>query len=124
MGDSTAKEVWRLAAKQHGVVTRSQLLKAGLGGAAIQHRLGNGPLHRIHRGVYAVGRPQLDQLGRWLAAALACGSHAVLSHRSAAALWGILRRPSGPIEVSVPLNSSRGRPGSWFIVGAGLRRRT
>ena len=54
------------------------------------------------RGVYAVGRPLLDRHGRWTAAVLACGPDAVLSHRSAAALWGFGPKQEGVIEVSVP----------------------
>jgi very-short-patch-repair endonuclease len=68
-------------------------------------------LHRIDRGIYVVGRPELTQRGRWMAAVLTCGSRAVLSHGSAAMLWGLCRRSSGPIEVSVPFASPRRRPG-------------
>src|SRR3954468_8763627 len=106
-----SRTVWRLAAKQHGVVTRAQLLAAGLSGPAIHHRVANGRLHRIHRGVYAVGRPQLDRYGRWLAAVLACGPHAALSHRSAAVLWGLIGGEPDPVEISVPLHVHRTRPG-------------
>jgi very-short-patch-repair endonuclease len=65
----------------------------------------------VHRGVYAVGRSQLDQRGRWLAAIFAGGPQAALSHRSAAALWGFLRLPGDPLEISVPLEVNRRRPG-------------
>src|SRR3954471_7547999 len=106
-----SRTVWRLAAKQHGVVTRAQLLAAGLSGPAIHHRVANGRLHRIHRGVYAVGRPQLDRYGRWLAAVLACGPHAALSHRSAAVLLGLIGGDPDPVEISVPLHVHRTRPG-------------
>jgi very-short-patch-repair endonuclease len=78
---------WRpLAARQYGVVARRQLR---LGQDAIDHRCRAGRLHRVHRGVYAVGHLGLGQEARWLAAVLACGDGAVLSHRSAATLWGI-----------------------------------
>jgi hypothetical protein len=102
---------WRLARSQHGVVTRGQLLALGLGDEAIKHRIRKGRLHRIGRGVYVVGRPELSQRGRWMAAVLSCGSKAVLSHRSAAALWGV--RPDAPsnAEVSVRYASPRHRPG-------------
>jgi very-short-patch-repair endonuclease len=92
------------------VVTRRQLLDLGLTGQSIQHRLANGRLHRIERGIYAVGRPGLTGHGRWMAAVLACGSRAVLSHRSAAELWGF-GAEGNQIEVSVPFPSPRHRPG-------------
>ncbi|HXQ88465.1 MAG TPA: hypothetical protein VN733_02400, partial [Solirubrobacterales bacterium] len=60
----------------------------GFTGSAIEHRLATGRLHLVTRGVYAVGRYQLGREGRWTAAVLACGPDALLSHRSAAALWG------------------------------------
>lgn len=81
----------------------------GLSGQSIQHRIAKGRLHRIERGIYVVGRPELTREGRWMATVLSCGSRAVLSHRSAAALWGIGREGSR-IEVSVPFASPRDRP--------------
>jgi hypothetical protein len=60
----------------------------------------------VLRGVYAVGRPEVSQLGRWMAAVLACGTEAVLSHRSAAALWGLIPLEEVAVEVSVPPDSS------------------
>src|SRR3954470_21907540 len=78
-----------LAGRQYGVVARFQLIAIGLSARMIDRRLAAGRLHVIHRGVYAVGHPRIPQEGRWLAAVLACGDGAVLSHRSAAALWGI-----------------------------------
>ena len=86
-----------LAGRQHGVVGRAQLLAAGVGPEAIKHRVRAGRLHPLYRGVYAVGHRVLAQRGRWMAAVLATGG--VLSHRSAAALWGI--RPwAGRIDVT------------------------
>jgi len=87
--------------RQHGVIARWQLLDLGFTAAAIRHRLRTGRLRRVHRGVYAVGRPELTQNGRWMAAVLACGPGAALSHGSAAALWEI-RKPGVTIHVSVP----------------------
>lgn len=91
---------WRLARRQHGVLTRRDLLALGFTPAAIRQRLATGRLHRVYRGIYAVGRPVLTREGRWMAAVLAGGDDAMLTHGSAAALWGI-----GPewrlIEVSV-----------------------
>jgi very-short-patch-repair endonuclease len=82
----------RLAAKQHGVVTTSQLLGTGLLPSGITDRLAAGRLYRVHRRVYAVGHRRLSDRGRWVAAVLAYGEGAVLSHLSAAELWGIWRR--------------------------------
>jgi very-short-patch-repair endonuclease len=65
----------------------------------------------VHAGVYAVGRPQLDRHGTWMAAVLACGPTAALSHASAAALWQIADREGADPEVSVPASLSRRRPG-------------
>lgn len=91
----------RLAARQHGVVARRQLVALGLGARAIDRRIARGRLHPLHRGVYAVGHRVVSQRGRWMAAVLATGEGAVLSHRSAAALWDI--RPSeGRIELTAP----------------------
>lgn len=103
--------VWRLAESQHGVVTRAQLLELGLSPDAIKHRITNTRLHPVGRGVYAVGRPRLRRLGRWIAAVLSCGSDAVLSHRSAGALWEIAVEHPSRIEVSVPARVRRARPG-------------
>jgi very-short-patch-repair endonuclease len=96
-------EAWALAGRQHGVVSRRQLLAIGLDSDAITHRLQRGRLHRTQwRGVYAVGRPQLSSHGLWMAAVLGCGTGATLSHDSAAALWGIRADRQRPIDVSVP----------------------
>src|SRR5262245_19972119 len=103
--------VLAIAQRQHGVVTRAQLLAAGLSPEAIKHRLRIGRLHRIWPGVFAIGRPGLTREGRWLAAVLACGDGAVLSYLCAGALWGIWERavPSTP-QVSVPTASGRRGP--------------
>jgi very-short-patch-repair endonuclease len=102
---------WALQERQHGVITHEQLAACGMGPKAIRHRLGNGRLHPLMRGVYAVGRPQVGTRGRWMAAVLACGAPALLSHRSAAALWRICDEEPGEPEVVVPLSLPRRRPG-------------
>jgi very-short-patch-repair endonuclease len=79
----------RLASNQHGVVSLGQLERAGIRQRGTANRVAAQRLHRIHRGVYAVGHRGLSEKGRWMAAVLACGPKAVLSHQSAAALWGI-----------------------------------
>jgi predicted transcriptional regulator of viral defense system len=103
--------VWRLAAAQHGVVTRGQLLALGLSPQGIKHRIRRGRLHPLWRGVYAVGTPHVRQLGLWMAAVLSCGPRAALSHESAAALWEIRPSRGGDVHVSVPLPLDRRRPG-------------
>lgn len=97
---SLDRAIGRLAEGQHGVVSRSQLSELGLGSDAIDHRLRLGRLRPVHRGVYTVGHRLLTQHGRWMAGVLACGTGAVLSHRAAAALWGI--RGGSRTEVTVP----------------------
>jgi predicted transcriptional regulator of viral defense system len=89
------------AERQHGVVAVWQLLALGLRTDAIQYRVSTGRLHRIHRGVYAVGHRKLTRQGHRMAAVLAYGPDAVLSHRSAAAHWGI-GSGSYRIDVTTP----------------------
>jgi very-short-patch-repair endonuclease len=105
------RAVLRLAAEQHGVVTRAQLLELGLNSRAIEYRLQRGRLHRVHRGVYAVGRPELTRLGVLIAAVLSCGPGAALSHEQAGEVLGIRKRRGGPVEVTVPSGGMRSRPG-------------
>jgi very-short-patch-repair endonuclease len=92
----------RLAGRQHGVVSVAQLAAVGLTADAIRRRAESGRLHRVHRGVYAVGHRDVSPEGRWMAAVLALGEGAALSHRSAAALWGLVRPTAGPADVTVP----------------------
>ena len=99
--DARSTGAWELAGRQHGMVTRRDLLGLGFSAAAIECRLATGRLHRVARGVYAVGWPTLTRERRWMAAVLACGEGAALSHRSAAALWGIGEERAGRIDVSV-----------------------
>jgi very-short-patch-repair endonuclease len=104
--------VAELAARQWGVVALGQMLALGLSRAGVVRRVRGGRLHRVHREVYAVGHLRLGREGRWLAAVLACGEGAVLSHRSAAAHWGLLQSAAALIDVRAP----RGRHG-----GRGIR---
>lgn len=109
---STGARVWTVARTQHYAISRAQLLELGLSAWAIKHRLASGRLHPFRwRGIYAAGRPELSRHGIWMAALLACGPKAVLSHRSAAELWGIRPFRAGEIHVSVPLSAARSRPG-------------
>ena len=100
------QQAWCLVRDQHGIVTRDQLLALGFSAEAIRHRVAIGRLHRVHRGIYAVGRPQLGCEGIWMAAVLSCGPRAALSHASAGALWGIAAEVDA-VEVSAPLSARR-----------------
>lgn len=101
-----------LAERQHGVVSRAQLLAAGVSRDQIDKRVACGRLLVIHRGVYAVGHRVLTREGRWMAAVLAGGSDAAVSVRAAAAMRG-LHPPTGLIDVTVP-RSRRPRRGLCF----------
>src|SRR5579859_2240516 len=96
--------IQRLADRQHGNVTRAQLLALGVGPSAIQYWLKRGLLHQVHPGVYAVGRPAKNALERAAAAVLACGPGALLSHDSALALWGFAERWPARMHVTVALD--------------------
>src|SRR3954447_4965057 len=94
-----------LADRQDGVADRDQLLKLGLSRDAIDRRVQAGRLHQIHRGVYAVGHSRLSRNGRYQAALRFAGEGAVLSHRSAAALWEL--RASKEREIDVIASTDR-----------------
>jgi very-short-patch-repair endonuclease len=102
--------VARIAARQWGIVSFDELLACGLSARQVVVRVDTGRLHRVHRGVYAVGHAKLSTEACFLAAVKACGPDAVLSHFSAAALWGLvawdMRRP----EVTVPRAGRREHP--------------
>ena len=110
-----SSELWHvvhaLAGRQRGLVMREQLVAAGLTRSAITHRVRSGHLHRIHRGVYAVGQPTLAPLGRLLAAIMPAGPGSVLSHVTAAVLWGLLRDLGGPIHVTTTQRHRRAPDG-------------
>lgn len=110
--------IWRVVRRQHGTIARRQLLELGLSPRQIERRIASGRLHPTWRGVYAVGRPLLGRRGRWMAAVLACGPDAVLSHGSAAALWGFGNEQDDTIDVSI-LARRRGR-----LRGIRIHRRT
>ena len=106
--DPSDGAIVELARRQHGVVGRAQLRALGLGDDAIDWRVRRRRFHRVHRGVYVVGYPHLTRNGHFMAAVLACGDQAALSHFSAAVLWGMLNS-EGKIHVSAP--GERVRPG-------------
>ncbi len=100
--------VHRLARRQHGAVSHWQLIALGVSASAIDRRVADGRLRRIHRGVYAVG--ELDRRGRWMAAVLACGEGALLSHRDAAMLWNLRETNRRAIDATAPGARRRSRP--------------
>jgi very-short-patch-repair endonuclease len=119
----------RLAEKQHGVVAWRQLISFGLTEGQIKSRLNDGQLVPLHRGVFALGHRRIGLYGEWMAATLACGPGAVLSHGTAAQLWGI-RGSRKPIEVTrvsghrrphgVRLHQTRSLPAEHVTVEAGI----
>jgi hypothetical protein len=111
-----------LASRQHGLITVLQLLAVGLSRSGIDDWVARGRLHRIHRGVYAVGHTALRTEARLLAAVLACGPGAVLSHRSAALLWGLRRSGMSRVEVSVPRRHGRGTRDGILVHRSGTLR--
>lgn len=100
-----------LAGRQHGVATVAQMREFGLGPRGVQHRAARGKLHRVHRGVYAVGHARLSGDGTRMAAVLACGDRALLSHLSAAVIWGLMRSASGRYHVTTPDRGRKSSPG-------------
>jgi hypothetical protein len=105
--DTRDAAVARIAARQHGVIAVAQLHEVGLDKSAISRRVKRGHLHRIHHGVYAVGHRAPNLHARFMAAVLASGEGAVLSHASAAVLWKLLYPIEGPVHVSVPTTFGR-----------------
>jgi very-short-patch-repair endonuclease len=99
--------VGALADRQHGVVARHQLLAAGQTPRVIRRAVEAGRLRPVFRGVYAVGHVALSREAWWMAALLACGPDAALSHRTAATLWGL--RTEAPLPVDVTTSTAHGR---------------
>jgi hypothetical protein len=101
----------RIAAGQHGRVSWQQLVDEGVHRHAIQRWLADGRLHRVHHGVYAVGHRGSSMPADYIAAVLACGAGAVVSHRAAAHLLRLLRGAPPPPEVTVPSTAGHSRAG-------------
>jgi very-short-patch-repair endonuclease len=98
----------RVALQSKGLTTTQHLLDAGLSSGAIARRVKDGRLHHKHRGVYAIGRPDLPPEAEMWAAALALGEDAVISHTAAAWLWGFWeKQPTPPFDVTVPRRARR-----------------
>jgi very-short-patch-repair endonuclease len=91
----------RLASRRHGAVRRDELLAQGLTPGQIKHLARTGALHRRHRGVYIVGHLALAPMAKEAAALLACGDDSVISHGSAAYLWGFVDQPQAEVDVTV-----------------------
>lgn len=98
-----------LANRQHGVISRRQLIAGGLGVRTISRRIEAGQLHPLHRGVYMFGDGRVNRRAEWMAAVLTCGDGALLSHGSACALWGLIRSRRGPVDVTSATGSQRPR---------------
>jgi hypothetical protein len=109
-----------LAALQHGLVTRPQIVALGVGHDAIDRRIATRRLHPIHRGVFAVGHRLRTPEATWMAGVLAAGADTVLAFRSAGALWGM--RDSARVEVISPRKLRR--PGSTPIASPFRRTRS
>jgi putative AbiEi antitoxin of type IV toxin-antitoxin system/uncharacterized protein DUF559 len=103
---SRQRAVAELAEREQGVVAHSELAGLGLSASGIKRWVAAGRLHPLHRGVYAVGHAAVTGHGRWMAAVKACGPNAVLSHQSAAALWGLRPSSSPVIHVTTPRRAS------------------
>jgi very-short-patch-repair endonuclease len=118
-GQARELRVSELANRQRGVVTWEQLLAIGFEPAGIKRRLADGRLRGLHRGVYVVGQQPLSTHSRWLAAILAYGEGALLSHRSAAALWGLAKPRSSAVDVTASAGRQgiRRREGIWIHRG-------
>jgi hypothetical protein len=103
-------EIAEIATRQHGVIAARQLIALGLTPRAVQYWMTIGRLHRLYPGVYAVGHTRLTLKGRWMAAVLAGGERAVLSHGDAAALWDLLPPKGSRVHVTTPrgLRARRG----------------
>jgi very-short-patch-repair endonuclease len=108
------RSIARIAGRQDNVISWEQLLGAGLGRGAIAHRVQAGSMQRLHRTVYLLGAAPPTLMGRVRAAAMACGADAVVSHRSAAEVFGLLPEAGGDVDVTVA--------GRNFAPRAGIRR--
>jgi very-short-patch-repair endonuclease len=97
----TRPSIAALATEQYGIVAHKQLRDLGLTESAISRRIADATLHKLHQGVYAVGHAAVSKRGTLMAALLACGPGAMLSHSAAAWMWGLLAQLPSPIDVTV-----------------------
>jgi very-short-patch-repair endonuclease len=122
-GAPREREIQALAARQHGVISLPQLQSAGISASAVRSRVAAGKLQRLHQGVYAVGLTKPTREARYMAAVLACGPGAALSHRSAADLLGLRPCNRPAIEVTAPGRAGKDRPGIEVHRPTGLEPR-
>jgi predicted transcriptional regulator of viral defense system/very-short-patch-repair endonuclease len=101
----------RIAERQHGLVSHRQLAAVGLSTKAVTRRVERGRLHRVHRGVYAVGHRRKTSEARWMAAVMACGQGAWLSHLDGAALWRFYDVQGALVHVTRTTSTGRGLTG-------------
>jgi hypothetical protein len=111
-----------LAGAQHGVVSLAQLRKLGWSDSAVRGRVASGKLHRIHRGVYSVGHRLLTREGVFMAAVLACGTRAALSHLASAEHWQLRANVRRLIDVTCATGAGRSRSGIHAHEGKLLKR--
>jgi very-short-patch-repair endonuclease len=123
VGTGRERAIAERAAQQRGVVTRDQLLDAGLTPAGIDHRLRSGRLHALYRGVYLLGHAVPPPGARELGAVLACGPGSVASHRTAAAMWKLLSHVPGEVDVTVAGRRCESKCGIRVHRTAALHRR-
>lgn len=116
-------EVRRLASLQHGLILREQLIAAGFTRGAIEYRVAIGYLAVVQRGVYLVGHEAPAPFVAEMAAALYFRGDAVLSHRTAAALWGLIPWPPPQVELTIVGRDSRSRHGLRLSRVATIDRR-
>lgn len=122
-GAGRERAIQELAARQNGVVSLPQLKALGLGGSGVRDRVAAGKLQRLHRGVYAIGLAAPSAKGRYMAAVLACGPGAALSHRSAGALLGLRPSHRTAIDVIAPGRAGKQRAGIDVHRATGLEPR-
>lgn len=118
----TEREIARIGSRQDNVIAREQLLAAGLGRGAIAHRLKARWMQRMHQGVYLLGPAPPTPMARARAAVMACGAGAVLSHRSAAEIFGLLPATRTATDVTVLARNPKPQPGIRLHRVAGLSR--
>jgi len=109
-----------LARRQHGVVSLDDLLELGLSASAVRSRVASGRLHRVHRGVFAVGPARLNRRGQLMAAVLACGRDAAVGYRCSCELHEVLTRRGSIIDIVSPSRSGRRLAGVRVHSGATL----
>lgn len=105
------RAVARIAGRQDNVISGEQLAKAGMGRGAVAYRVATGAWQRLYRNVYLLGPAPPTPMARARAAAMACGTGAVVSHRSAAEMLGLLPKIAGEVHVTVVARNPRAQPG-------------